>query len=115
MNRLMMNRLVSNRLVLISAFALLACSSPPATAKNVVIKGERGTRWCCPDGKKGPDCKLFDSSVPLGSDCRLDIAIVPDTGFTPTQAPARNSGMTLKPQAEVKPPAAVRGTDAPKK
>jgi hypothetical protein len=113
MNRLVMNRLVSNRLVLISAFALLACSSQPATAKNVVIKGERGTRWCCPDGKKGPDCKLFDSSVPLGSDCRLDIAIVPDAGFTPAQAPARDSEMTLKPQAEVKP--AVRGADAPKK
>ena len=79
----------SNRLVLISAFALLACTSPLAAAKNVVIQGERGTRWCCPDGKKGPDCKQFPASVPLGADCKLNIAIVPDPSITPAQAPVR--------------------------
>jgi len=38
---------------------------------------------------------------------------VPDAGFTPSQAPARDKGeMTLKPVAEDS-PAPVRGKDAP--
>lgn len=103
----------SNRLVLISAFALLACTSPLAAAKNVVIQGERGTRWCCPDGKKGPDCKQFPASVPLGADCKLNIVIAPDPSITPAQAPARDSHeLMLKPVAEEN-PAPVRGKEAP--
>ncbi|RDZ26455.1 hypothetical protein [Lysobacter silvisoli] len=101
------------RLVLISAFVLFACGSPLVMAKNIVIKGERGTRWCCPDGKKGPDCEKFPDSVPLGANCRLNIAIAPDPGITP-QAPVRDGrDTTLKPVAEES-PAPVRGKDAPK-
>jgi hypothetical protein len=106
----------SNRLVLMSAFALLACASPLAVAKNVVIQGERGTRWCCPDGKKGPDCKQFPASVPLGAECRLNIAIVPDPGITPAQAPVRDRHeLTLKPVAEDGPPAAASKAAAKQK
>ncbi|KRD76841.1 hypothetical protein [Lysobacter sp. Root983] len=103
----------SNRWVLISAFALLACASPLALAKNVVIQGERGTRWCCPDGKKGPDCKQFPAGVPLGADCKLNIVIAPDPSITPTQAPVRDSHeLTLKPVAE-KSTAPVRSKEVP--
>lgn len=112
MDRLALNRLALNRLALISAFVLLAGTSSLAMAKNVVIQGERGTRWCCPDGKKGPDCKEFPASVPLGADCTLKFAIAPDPSITPVPTPTRDRHeMKLKPVAEDSPPA-VHGKDA---
>lgn len=104
-----------NRLALISAFVLLACNSPWALAKNVVIQGENGTRWCCPDGKKGPDCKEFPADVRLGADCTLKFAIAPDPSITPAQTPARDRHeMELKPAAEER-SAPVRSKDATSK
>ncbi|KRA81755.1 MULTISPECIES: hypothetical protein [unclassified Lysobacter] len=103
-----------NRFVLTAAFVLIACASQQAMAKNIIIAGERGTKWCCPDGVKSDKCQQFPSGVPLKKECRLNIAVAPDTNLNPGQTPTDgHREMTLKPVAEDS-PAPVRGKDAPK-
>ena len=64
-----MNRLVA------SGFAItqLLVAVPDATARpGVIIKGENGTKWCCPPpGTKGPNCEQGVSTLPQGKLCNF--------------------------------------------
>lgn len=110
-----------NRLALMSALALLAGSSPllaatsqaggpKPTQSGIVVAGENGTKWCCPDGKKGPKCEQGVDSLNVGDPCNFASALVVDEGITP--AMSDRGPAVLKPQAEDPSlaPAAPRGS-----
>ncbi|NUO75651.1 MAG: hypothetical protein HOQ32_06515 [Lysobacter sp.] len=98
-----------NRWIAPSALALIATCSPllaatsqgadtKPTQSGIVVQGENGTKWCCPDGKKGPKCEQGVSTLPVGAACNFASALVVDEGITPAMS---DRGRTaLKPQAE---------------
>ncbi len=59
--------------MIVSVFFL--STSPRAIAKEgFIVKGDNGTKWCCPPpspGKKGPDCEKGASTIPVGKRCNF--------------------------------------------
>ena len=100
-----------NRHVPMLAFVLLAGSwsflavatqsaggTPKKTQSGIIVAGENGTKWCCPDGVKGPKCEQGANSTPVGAACNFASALVVDTSITPTMSDRGKA--VLKPQAE---------------
>ena len=112
-----------NRYVLLAAFVFFAATSqasaavsqaggPKPTQSGIIVAGENGTKWCCPDGVKGPKCEQGADSTPVGEACNFASALVVDEGITP--AISDRGKAVLKPQAEDprQAPAAPSGNQA---
>lgn len=60
----------SGKILGIGAAGLLLTLPVAAIAlPGKTVRGENGTVWCCPDGKKGDGCERGASSTPIGRDC----------------------------------------------
>lgn len=68
-----------NRSILIAVAVVLASASPWAMAKEgTIVQGENGTKWCCPNGEKGPHCeKSLSNGTPVGARCNFASLLVP--------------------------------------
>lgn len=75
-----------NRSILIAVAVVLAGASSWAMAKEgTIVKGENGTKWCCPGGVKGPDCEKGASTIPEGARCNFASLLVPVDPPTPVK------------------------------
>ena len=82
-----MNALIKTGMLLL--VLALGCSDKaasggagPMAKEGVIVKGENGTKWCCPDGKKSDKCVKGDSSTPAGKRCNFADFSAPAGGAT---------------------------------
>ena len=61
-----------NRLLLAASFAMLVLATGAIQAKEgKIIKGNNGTKWCCPGGKVSAGCEKGAASTPVGASCNF--------------------------------------------
>jgi hypothetical protein len=92
-----------NRFILIAVSLALVGLSPLAQAKEgVIVKGENGTKWCCPKGEKGPDCEKGASTIPVGARCNFASLLIPVDPGVPVRQSApitRGDSKAVQPKA----------------
>lgn len=61
-----------NRRLLMTSLALLGLAAGVSHAKDgLIVKGNNGTKWCCPGGKISDGCEKGASSTPVGAHCNF--------------------------------------------
>lgn len=81
-----------NRLVVLATCALLSLTAGVCHAKEgKIVKGENGTKWCCPNGKKSDSCEKGANSTPVGARCNFaSVYVLPKPTVEPRTVDASN-------------------------
>ncbi len=91
------------KILLASSLAVLGMFAANVYAKEgKIVTGDHGTKWCCPNGKKGDGCVKGASSIPNGAACSFATKAVPigvgltEDGPTTPVAPAKAQAQPAK-------------------
>ena len=72
------------KLMVVVSLMLLGMSPVLFAKEGKIVKGENGTKWCCPNGVKGDGCEKGANSTPAGARCNFASAMVPGPKANPT-------------------------------